>query len=188
MIGWGEQMVIRRHTLLAIRWLLASAIGAILGAVILAIPGIPSIYIRMQGTANIDPIYLLLWVPGFILLVGLIMGLLQWLAIRKTVSRAGTWIWKRVLSSFSFLLLSCPASLLAIILAGMNYGLFMVGQITPSPMDEQVMDNFVYIYFLIVLTIPAALSALISGLFMRNLLESSAQKIDFEPGYGRSAP
>jgi hypothetical protein len=169
-IGLGEQMIIRRHTHLATLWFLATAIVAVIIAVYSMLSAQPGYYFLTNEIIRLN-LFPLLW---------LFNGLLQWLVMRKMVTRSGIWIWITILSSLGFLVIFLPLAYIAfVVIMDITDGGDYYHVLEPYVHDTTEMSNILDYYFaLFVLPIPVVVSALIRGSFIKNRLQKSAQKLD----------
>jgi hypothetical protein len=167
LIGLGEQIIIRRYTHLPIRWLLASIIGAGTGGLFFTLPAIPFVYEKVVFPHDVL-LGFLLFTAAFFLSFVFITGLVQWLVMRKTFFLSAKWIWKRIwssLCSFFLFILFTPCCVWSM-LFNKSYG---------------SMGGFTYFLLLIFIPVPVALSALIIGSSIQNLLQNSAHKSVVSP-------
>jgi len=175
--GWGEQILIKRYTHLKFRWFLGPAIGIGLGAVFCTLSGMLQIFFH-EFDINGNPYFF--W-GGLVLFSDFLIGVIQWLAIRKIISRSGTWIFMRILSSFCFLSLLFPIVILSVISAVTIYDsenniYYFLKPFTMQNDEIYIILTYSFLFFS--LLIPATLSAVMRGLFIKNRLKKSAQKMD----------
>jgi hypothetical protein len=166
--GFGEQLVVKRHLKANITWFRASAIGAVLCALLCAIPGIIAWYLMMGWARFESPPVVLSLMLGilFLLLFGLFPGLLQWCALRKIIPHASLWIWVKFLVSIGLLMgWFCAIFLFLIMIFGVaqNNGLSISSTLS-------LLFFFVFLPTLIL----GAVSGAIYGAVMRKLLEEPA--------------
>jgi hypothetical protein len=166
----SHKMIIRHHTHLATLWFPETAIGAVIFAVYSMLSAQPGYYFLTNGIVRLD-LFPLLW---------LFNGLLQWLVLRKMITHSSNWIWITILSSFGFLVIFLPLAYIAIVtIMGITDGGDYNHMLEPYVHDTTEMSNFLDYYFaLFVLPVPVVVSALIRGLFIKNRLKTSAQKMD----------
>ena len=171
LIGFGEQLIIRRHTHLATHWFLATVSGAVIIAGYSVLSARPGDYFLTNKILRLD-LFPLLWLST---------GLLQWLVMRKTVIRSGYWILFTIFSSAAFIVIFFPFVYYAFavifhITDGYNDTYFAL---SPYVHDTTEMANLLdYYYALFVLPVPVVVCALIKGSFIKNQLKKSAQKSD----------